>query len=245
MKATVLVPTDINEITLGSYQKFINTSNKSNDNEFLAQKMVEIFCGIRLRDVLEISLSDVNSITAHLTEVFSNKPKFQNRFTIETPNKKIEFGFIPSLEDLSFGEYIDLESNLKDIKDFNKAMAVLYRPIVETQGERYSIEKYEGTANYAEVMKSAPLGVALSAKVFFYNLTNDLLNSSLIYLKQMKSKTTKEQTSRREDSSISNGDSIIQYTQLLKETLDDLKKLQSCPYSSALRGLPLKNKKQK
>jgi len=244
MKATILVPTDINEITLGSYQKFINTANKSNDNEFLAQKMVEIFCGIRLRDVLEISLADVNSITAHLTDVFNNKPKFQNRFTIETPNKKIEFGFIPSLEDLSFGEYIDLEHNLKDIKDFNKAMAVLYRPIVETQGDRYSIEKYEGTANYAEVMKSAPLGIALAAKVFFYNLTNDLLNSSLTYLKQMKNKT-KEQTSRKGDNSISNGDSIIQFTQLLKETLDDLKKLQSCPYSSALRGLPLKNKKQK
>ena len=244
MKATILVPTDINEITLGNYQKFINTANKSNDNEFLAQKMVEIFCGIRLRDVLEISLADVNSITAHLTDVFNNKPKFQNRFTIETPNKKIEFGFIPSLEDLSFGEYIDLEHNLKDIKDFNKAMAVLYRPIVETQGDRYSIEKYEGTANYAEVMKSAPLGIALAAKVFFYNLTNDLLNSSLTYLKQMKNKT-KEQTSRKGDNSISNGDSIIQFTQLLKETLDDLKKLQSCPYSSALRGLPLKNKKQK
>ena len=244
MKAEILVPTDINEITLGSYQKFINTSNKSNDNEFLAQKMVEIFCGIKLRDVLEISLADVNSITAHLTDVFNNKPKFQNRFTIETPNKKIEFGFIPSLEDLSFGEYIDLEHNLKDIKDFNKAMAVLYRPIVETQGDRYSIEKYEGTANYAEIMKSAPLGVALAAKVFFYNLTNDLLNSSLIYLKQMKSRT-KKQTSLKEDNSISNGDSIIRFTQLLKETLDDLKKLQSCPYESALRGLPLKNKKQK
>ena len=244
MKAEILVPTDINEITLGSYQKFINTANKSNDNEFLAQKMIEIFCGIRLRDVLEISLADVNSITAHLTEVFNNKPKFQNRFTIETPNKKVEFGFIPSLEDLSFGEYIDLEHNLKDIKDFNKAMAVLYRPITETQGERYSIEQYEGTANYAEVMKSAPLGVALAAKVFFYNLTNDLLNSSLIYLKQMKSKTEK-QTSHKEGSSISNGDSIIQFTQLLKETLDDLKKLQGCPYESALLGLPLKNKKQK
>ena len=123
-------------------------------------------------------------------------------------------------------------------------MAVLYRPITETQGERYSIEQYEGTANYAEVMKSAPLGVALAAKVFFYNLTNDLLNSSLIYLKQMKSKTEK-QTSHKEGSSISNGDSIIQFTQLLKETLDDLKKLQGCPYESALLGLPLKNKKQK
>ena len=114
-------------------------------------------------------------------EMFKEKPKFQHRFKIQDT----EFGFIPDLENISFGEFIDLSKNITDVDNWNKAMAVMYRPIIDSKGDKYSIEDYKGSNTYSEVMKFAPLGVTLGANVFFWTLRNDLLNSSLSYLRKI------------------------------------------------------------
>ena len=90
MEAEILVPTDLNEIPLKSYQQFMDSYEKSNDEEFLCQKMVQIFCGLRLRDVFSVKWSDVKEITIHLSEMFKNKPSFEHKFTLQG----VEFGFI-------------------------------------------------------------------------------------------------------------------------------------------------------
>ena len=54
MKAKILVPESLSEITLNQYQKFLKISNENEDSLFLQQKMVEIFCNIELKNVLNI-----------------------------------------------------------------------------------------------------------------------------------------------------------------------------------------------
>ena len=41
----------------------------------------------------------------------------------------VEFGFVPKLDELSFGEFIDLDKYLQDWDSMHKAMAVLFRPV--------------------------------------------------------------------------------------------------------------------
>ena len=60
MKIDITLPTDLSEIPLSRYQKFIEMQNKSNDEEFIAQKMIQVFCGIELKEVLNIQLKDLN-----------------------------------------------------------------------------------------------------------------------------------------------------------------------------------------
>ena len=170
MEAEILVPTELNEIPLKSYQQFMDSYEKSNDEEFLCQKMVQIFCGLRLRDVFSVKWSDVKEITIHLSEMFKNKPSFQHKFKLQG----VEFGFITDLENMSFGEYIDLTQNLDKVENWHKAMAVMYRPITERRKEKYEIEEYNGTNSYAEVMKFAPLGVVLGSQVFFLDFNKRL-----------------------------------------------------------------------
>ena len=43
----------------------------------------------------------------------------------------------------------------------------MYRPIVAGKGEFCEIEPYEGSDKYSDVMKDAPVTVALGAMVFF------------------------------------------------------------------------------
>tara|TARA_R110002050_G_scaffold122800_1_gene241356 strand:- start:270 stop:1022 length:753 start_codon:yes stop_codon:yes gene_type:complete len=240
MEAEILLPTNINEIPLGSYQKFMATYEKKNDEEFLCQKMVEIFCGLRLRDVLQVKWQDVQDITIHLSKVFKEQPKFERTFTLND----YEFGFIPNLEDITFGEYIDLETNLKSIDTLHKAMAVLYRPVIEKKKDKYLIEEYESSANYAEVMKFAPLGVALAAKVFFCVLTSELLNSTIQYLEVQMTNKEVMATFQQEINLVNNGAGIKAYMQSLKENLKTFEMSPHYHYTIALPGLLLKSKKE-
>ena len=79
----------------------------------------------------------------------------------------VKYGFIPDLSQMSLGEYIDLEEALKETKSFHKAMSVMYRPIVKSFSNLYTVETYDASVERQEIMKSAPLGIASSAVVFF------------------------------------------------------------------------------
>ena len=70
MKLELVIPTKLSEIPLMHYQKFIEVSENSNDEEFIAQKMIELFCGIELKNVVKIKMTDVNKLVEHFTKLF-------------------------------------------------------------------------------------------------------------------------------------------------------------------------------
>ena len=241
MKTEIYVPTKLSEIPLQNYQKFMKVINNSNDQEFIAEKTIEIFCGLNLKEVIKIKWSDVKDLALHFNKLFQEKPKFQSTFKIQN----MEFGFIPNLDEITFGEYIDLESNITSVDNFHKAMAVMYRPIKTRVKDKYEIMQYTGTDEFSELMKFAPLDVVMAASVFFWNLGNDLVNNSLTYLEMEIAKNPKLMTSANERSLESSGVGITQSMQLLKEMLPNLMKLQGLDFESVLPFLLMNDKKQK
>ena len=241
MKTEIVIPTSLSEIPLKSYQEFMKVVEKSNDEEFIGQKTIEIFCGLKMKDVVKVKWSDVKSLTLHLNEIFKAKPKFQATFKIENT----EFGFIPNLEDMSFGEYIDLESNISSVDTFHKAMAVMYRPITKKVKDRYEIFEYVGSDEFSDVMKYAPLDVVLGATVFFSTLGSDLVQHTLISLEKEIQKNPKIMTLAKERNLINDGDGTIQSMRFLKETLQSLMKLPDWELESVLPTLLTKNRNEK
>ena len=55
----------------------------------------------------------------------------------------------------------------------HKAMSILYRPVVNSFGNRYEIEEYKGDI-WDDIMLDMPTSVAVSSLVF-YRLESDLL----------------------------------------------------------------------
>ena len=244
MKVEITVPESIAEIPLVNYQKFLKMQQNSDDQEFIAQKMIEIFCGIELKDVAKIKATYMNELIEHFNKIFSAKPVFYQRFKL----KDMEFGFIPNLEEISWGEYIDLEHHLNSWEDFHKAMAVMYRPITKTYKDKYEIAPYTASEEWHELMKYMPMEIAISARVFFYDLGNELLNSTLSYLEQMMNKKPsrrQRRTSQKEGNLLNSGDGILQYMQSLKEISQSLMKLPDTDYINVSPISPLKNRKQK
>lgn len=175
MKITFLTPDTLDDITLEQYQKFEKLNTKENkDSVFLMQKMMEIFCGIKFELTLGFKYNDLVDSAKHIAEILNHQPELKPIFTLG----KTEFGFIPNLDDITLGEYIDLDNYLGKWEDMHKAMSVLYRPITKKKGERYLIENYEGS-KYSGVMKNTSMSVVVGSMLFFYHLRNELINHSL------------------------------------------------------------------
>jgi len=158
MKLQITIPTSLDEITLEQYQKFLSIAKDNPDGEFLQHKMVEIFCGIDLKNAAKISYKDVNEITTNLSNLF--------------------------------------------------------------------LQKYDGSYTYCEAMKFAPVDIALGAVVFFYNLGNELLKSTIHYLENNKEFQNIVNNHNLEV----NGVGIHHSMLLLKEMLEDLKMSQNFGY---------------
>jgi len=219
MKVKISIPTSLNEITLEQYQRFISIAEKNEDGNFLQLKMLEIFCGVPLNVASNMSLKDVNEITATINEMFAKEYKLQTIFKLGDTN----FGFIPNLDNISLGEFSDLDNYFGKMDKMHNAMAVLYRPITEKFRDKYLIQEYNGSITYCDVMKLIPMNVVFGAMVFFYNLSNELLISSLNYLEenpQVKALIDKH------NSELS-GDGIHLSMLSLKLMLEDLMKYQN------------------
>jgi hypothetical protein len=219
MKLELTIPTQLSEIKLAQYQAFLKIAETNEDSEFLHQKMVQYFCGVDLRDIANIKHKQVMEITASINEMFKVSHKLIPRFKMGG----VEFGFIPNLEDMTQGEFVDLDTYISDWQEMHKAMAVLFRPITKKVNDKYQIEDYNGSITYSEVMKHAPIDVVLGATVFFYHLGNELMNSTLTYLEgnpQIQSLMSKH-------NSENGGDGIALSMLSLRETLDDLVKYQN------------------
>ena len=210
------MPTNINEIKLEQWQKFYEISKNNEESEFLYQKMISIFCNVDMKDVAKLKYKDLLLIRKEISDVLNEKTKLVQEFTLNG----ITFGFIPNLEDMSSGEYIDLDTYITDVNSLHKAMAVLYRPITKKLKGKYSIESYIGSDLYSNTMKDMPLGIALGAYLFFWTLGIDLLNSTIHYLENNK----QLQDILKQNNLGLNGDGINQYTRSLAVMLEDFRK---------------------
>jgi len=176
MKLTLNIPESLKEISLNQYQQWLKIAEGEEMTDFIKQKMIEIFCGVNLKQVLQIKVTDIESIVNDLNNLFKQDVKLTDRFKLNG----LEFGFIPKLDDMSFGEYVDLDTYLADWQQMDKAMSVLFRPVTFTKKNKYLIEEYESATKYD--LKEMTLDIVFGSLVFFYNLRNELQKHILSYL---------------------------------------------------------------
>ena len=214
----ISVPISLKYIKLGNYQKFLQIENPSTED------LIKCLLEVSSPDLARMKAIDVDHIAAELNELFEVDHQFVNQF--ELYGKR--FGFIPKLDDITYGENKDITNYINDWGNMHKAMAVLFRPIEKKLSNQYIIEDYEGSHVYSDIMKDMPLSVVLGSMVFFYNLTNELLNYIPNYLQKQISKEQMIEADLQ-----GNGEVILNSIRLLKETLQGLMLLQNINYTNA------------
>tara|TARA_R110000744_G_scaffold337449_1_gene442672 strand:- start:571 stop:1215 length:645 start_codon:yes stop_codon:yes gene_type:complete len=163
-----------NDVTLDKWVKLISKKEKTKSQEAL--DTISILSDIPKKVINELGIQDISIILkkiAHLQQ--EDNSKLKKIFKLND----IDYGFHPNLEEITLGEYADIETYLKNGIENNltELMAVLYRPITERDGKDYSIEAYgisdtRMRAKKLEKMKATDVNNAL---VFFWIFAKELL----------------------------------------------------------------------
>ena len=212
MKLKIDIPTSLNEITLHQYKHYIKIQDKVKEERFINAKMIEIFCKTKLEDVMRLRLKDSEEIINLLSELFKEKPNLVQRFKLNG----VEYGFHPQLDELSLGEYIDLDTYIGDWDNIDKAMNVLYRPIVGKFQDKYNIEEY--TAKENRDILNMPMDAVMSSIFFLWNLGLDLSKTMTNSLEEGQTEALTEYLISQE-----NGVGINLFMDSLKGILQGLK----------------------
>ena len=159
----VTIPTSASELTVEQYQRFLKVEG---DETFKLLKALEIFANIPLKVAHQMQVEDVFSISTDVLTLINTTYPLKRTLSFRGQL----YGFIPNLEDITYGEYIDLDDYLSDFDQLHQAMGVLYRPVVTQHKHLYDIAPYVPNDGY----KDFPLDVALGATLFFSTLRNKL-----------------------------------------------------------------------
>lgn len=212
MKLKIEIPETLDEIKLKDYKHFLKFQDENVDDRFYKAKMIEIFCNANLKDVLQMKYADTEEVVSILEKLFSEKPNLVQKFNLNG----VEYGFHPSLDELTLGEYIDLDKNIGDWDNIEKAMNVLYRPIEAKFKHKYSIKEY--TVGTAGNLLDMPLSAVMSSIFFLLNLGIDLSTTMMRYLEKGEIRPDLMQVLNSEE----NGDGIYQFQNSLTTILRNL-----------------------
>lgn len=185
------VPSSLSDISLAQYQEFMSVIAKNVDeegkynegsDEVVNTKALEIFCGVKPKDIALLPMEFFNEVLSVIEGCLKEKPEFSRIIEVKDKDKTaVKFGFIPNLEKMTYGEFIDLNQYFGDWSNAHKMMAILYRPITSQLNDKYAIEDYSGTDKWADFMKGMPVSYAKAAEVFFCDLTKELSEAILKY----------------------------------------------------------------
>jgi hypothetical protein len=177
----ITIPENLGDIKLGKYKEFILNADEENGD----QLALYYFCGLD-GDMQEgMKKKDLDEIRNQLGEVLSEKPPLSKSFRY---NGK-EYGFHPKLEDISLGEYIDLDTYLKEpYKDAEKILGVLYRPITKKMFGRHDIENYDPDKHNGLGFQDLGADIFMGCLLFFYRIVTDLQITFLKSLEKEKKK---------------------------------------------------------
>jgi len=213
----IIVPTSLAEIRLSQYLRYLKAveeATKLNEEKWLDVIMVEIFCGLTRIEALNIEYSFISEIAQRIGEILKQEPDLVERFQVGD----LTFGWIPKLDDMTYAEFLDLNSNIGDWENIVTAMGVLYRPIKKEFKGKYLIEKYKGDT-YHDALKEMPMDAVVGSMVFFWNLGIDCTTYMAKYLEMESLLTIQNQTNL-----VNSGVGIQQSMNSLVTTLQSLKR---------------------
>jgi len=120
----------------------------------------------------DIKLKDANKkVLKYFQELNKQNSDLVQRFR----HDGVEYGLIPDFEEMLTKEYLDIDKYEKDFNQIHRLMAVFYRPITKSKGDKYLIEDYKGTSKYSDIMLEVDVSIYQKLIGFFLTLNQILL----------------------------------------------------------------------
>jgi hypothetical protein len=189
MKKEYNIPENWNDVKIKDYLKFYQSIKPFEGMPEFADKLLDraslYLCGIDSDTLRHCEVEVFNNISNLIYALISSSGDIALTKSFKIGD--IEYGFIPHLDSMTYGEYIDLVEYSKDTwKNLPIILSILYRPIVDSDGTgRYTVASYKGTDDTMVELftNNLTMDVAFGAVNFFLTglevLLNDILRSSI------------------------------------------------------------------
>jgi hypothetical protein len=178
-----------NFISIENYVKIFRQKDLFSEDYFAAKIISEV-TNCPVEDLLEGDAQEINYVAAYIMSLIPTEtPKFSDRFELD----RIHYGFFPKWRDLSYGEFIDMDTISTKKPDelltlLHILAAIMYRPIIkERTPHDFDIEKYdvESMKERSEIFKKKlDIKFILGAQFFFINYAR--IFSSYTQMSSMK-----------------------------------------------------------
>jgi len=179
------------DVTLKQLSRLVEYRKLNRDKE--AINTINMFSDIPKDVIKQLRLEDVVKILKAVEALELDKDtSFHATFTLHG----VKYGMIPSLDEITLGEYADIETFLINGAEENLAniMSVLFRPIIEDNKDNYTIEAYDakGQQKRAKLFMDMSGVQVQNSLVFFWTFVRELykiIPSYLMMILKEKRKT--------------------------------------------------------
>lgn len=172
-KLELNVPETLDDVTIRQVAQYM--ASDLNDEKRATETALYIFCGVPPEIQKKISKKTLDWVRLMIANMLNERPTVRTKFE----HNGIKYGLVTSLEEITAGEYIDVEQYISDWSNIHKAVAVMYRPIVKEYKGFYEIEPYEGSHKYAKALQDAPASIAVGLLLFFWTIGTQLTDAIL------------------------------------------------------------------
>lgn len=160
-------------LSVENYVKIFKVKDLFTD-QYFAAKLISIVGDIPLDLLLKQDYEEINFLAVYIMSLLplDQKPKFYDRFELDG----VHYGFFPNWRDLSFAEFVDLDTistkpQIELLDLLHVLAAIMYRPIEhEITEHNFLIEEYEVNSmkKRAELFKKKlDIKYVLGAQFFF------------------------------------------------------------------------------
>ena len=153
-KYTFSVPKDINELTIENYSKLketLNITEKLKDVDKTLQ-IVSTLSNIPLKALKTIDTESIGKLIVYVNKFLTSQPNTELNNIITVDGKS--YGINTDLENMTLGEFIDLETYIKDIdNNLHMVMSVLYRLVTKRKGKKYNTKDYKPNRDKASLFE--------------------------------------------------------------------------------------------
>lgn len=181
-------------MTIEHYVKIYKIKDLFNDDYFYP-KMLSAVSNAPINDLMEGGFEEIAFLAGSVIKLMptTESVKFEDRFELDG----ISYGFFPNWRDLTFAEYIDMDTistkKPQDLLDHLHILAaIMYRPVVsEISRHNYQIEPYDmdEMVKRAELFKKKlDVRYVLGAQTFFMRFAKMYLSHTPTSLTTMNVK---------------------------------------------------------
>lgn len=225
-------------ININHYVKLFNIKDLF-DDDYFEIKLINIITGAKTDDIMMMNHATIKNVANHIMSILpTTNFIFDDTFEIDG----VEYGFIPEYKNMSFAEFVDLDTMLTKkpeeiMNNLHIIAAMMFRPIKSRKSKHdYKIEEYEPSTidERAELFKhKLDVKYVLGGKFFFsksvktpstYSQLSLIKKKLNIWLKTLKLYLKLRKTIRSKKLSDGSQSSIEFVETILQSTKQSLKK---------------------